>query len=259
VRRQETLPPSGHVAEEAESALAERDKLFNSLTKKLSNAELIKYVNETSPWRDPMKWPANVIPTKHPKSNIMKSPQDPNNPYIFQPQFAAPRMDMYFRRPNLPTSGGKKKGQYVPDDRDFLRHEYTVPYFPEVVDVNMTPQPWAFVGSTDAYFEKSGGRALGLTLMNQAVAHQVNPLSNNPVPQSLPLLAEELKKLEEKRYGAPIAFLRPIGAASHDKKSLPAVEAPSQAGVAQEASGTRPAALRGESDMVHEDLSAPPL
>jgi hypothetical protein len=236
----------------------EQAAAHNSLTKKLTNTELLKYVHETSPLRNPLHWPPNVIPTKHPKSNLMKTSLDPTNPYLFQPQFVAPRMDMYFRRPSLVRSAGRKKGQYDPDDPALLDKRYTVPYFPEIVDVAMAPLPWTFLGSREAYYEKSGGRALGLRLTNYALQGHINPLSDNPAPPTMPLLAEELKKLETQRYGeAPIAFLRPRGA----NQNRPAL---GEAHTAQALTTASQGPLKsGDSEAAqnrpHADLQYPPL
>ena len=230
---------SASAVEAKKKSRHEAPDAYQSLSKKLSNEGLMKYVHETSPWRNPLKWPSHVVPTKHPKSNIMKVPEDPHNPYLFQPQFVAPRMDMYFRRPNFGYRSAKRKGQYEPDHPSIFSKRYTVPYFPDVVDVALSPLPWTFVGSVEAYYEKSRGRELGLRLSNQAVREHINPLSDNPAPRHMPLLAAEIKKLEQVRYGGPIAHLKPrnytkplelVGAGVLRSPSPPLIE-DTQAGV----------------------------
>lgn len=227
-----------------------------SLVKKLANTDHLKYVHETSPWRDPLKWPSHVIPTKHPKSNIMKTAEDPTNPYLFQPQFVAPRMDMYFRRPNFGYVGGRKKGQYDPEPENPLGMQYTLPYFPDIVDVAMAPLPWTFVGSREAYYEKSGGRALGIRLTNYALQGQIDPLSDSPAPPEMPLLAAELKLLEAARYGAsPIVFLKPRGAAQ------PQLDGPASGAVAAREEAHQSGCMAGDAvdRHPHRDLEHPPL
>lgn len=132
---------------------------------KVSNKQLMKYVDETSPWRNPLYWPTNVIPTRHPRSNIMRCPEDPNNPYLTQPVFVAPRADMNFRRPNVGVRQSSQKGKYEADKPlALLLKQYTIPYFPDIVDVDMHPLPWAFLGSRELYYEKNGARELAIRL-----------------------------------------------------------------------------------------------
>ncbi|CAG9582629.1 conserved hypothetical protein [Leishmania major strain Friedlin] len=182
---------------------------YERVVRTLRNRPLLQYVDATSPWRNPLRWPRHVVPTKHPKANIMRCPEAPENPYLFQSQFVAPRADMYFRRPNVGARKSSQKGRYEADKPlAFLVKAYTIPYFPDILDTAMQPTPWAFLGSREAYYECNGGRQLGVRLANYATAGSVNPLSDNPAPQE-PELANELQALETKRYGAPIAMLRP--------------------------------------------------
>ncbi|ORC92192.1 uncharacterized protein TM35_000044060 [Trypanosoma theileri] len=182
---------------------------FNSLRKKVTNKSLMNYVQKTSPWRNPLLWPENVIPTKHPKANIMRCPEDPHNPYLTQAHFVCPRADMFFRRPNVGLRKASKKGSYEADrPLAFLLKQYTIPYFPDIVDVNMHPLPWTFLGSREAYYEKSGGRQLGVRMRNYVTEGEVRPLADNPAPTQ-PDLTRELQALEKARYGSPIAMLRP--------------------------------------------------
>ncbi|GET92793.1 hypothetical protein, conserved [Leishmania tarentolae] len=182
---------------------------YERVVKTLRNRPLLKYVDATSPWRNPLRWPRHVIPTKHPKANIMRCAEAPENPYLFQAQFVAPRADMYFRRPNVGARKSSQKGRYEADKPlAFLVKAYTIPYFPDIVDTAMQPVPWAFLGSREAYYERNGGRQLGVRLANYATAGCMNPLSDNPAPHK-PELMNELQALETKRYGAPIAMLRP--------------------------------------------------
>ncbi|KEG05643.1 GTP-binding protein [Trypanosoma grayi] len=188
---------------------ADRGAAFNTLRKKVTNKALMQYVQQTSPWRNPLLWPASVVPTKHPKANIMRCPEDPHNPYLTQAHFVCPRADMYFRRPNVGTRKASNKGRYEADrPLAFLVKQYTVPYFPDIVDVNMNPLPWTFLGSREAYYERSGGRQLGLRMTRYATEGEVRALSENPAPTQ-PALTKELRELERARYGAPIAMLRP--------------------------------------------------
>lgn len=183
---------------------------YQTLMKKLNNDSLLKYVHDTSPWRNPAIWPRNVVPTKHPRKNIMRCPEDPDNPYLTQPHFVAPRADMYFRRPNVGCRRGAEKGRYEADVsiHRLSSQRYSIPYFPDIVDVNMFPMPWMFLGSKEAYYETPGGRALGVKLTRYVTAGQINPLSDNPAPEN-PLMTGEVRKLEEKRYGCSIAHLTP--------------------------------------------------
>lgn len=177
-----------------------------SMEKKLSNTELMRYVNETSPWRNPLVWPSSIVPSKHLKYNVMRCPQDPHNPYLYQPQFVAPRADMYFRRPNTKVCRSSQKGKYEQRSKS-LSKQYTIPYFPDIVDVGMNPSPWAFVGSREAYYEKAGGRELGIRLANEALSATINPLEDAPDPTDA-TLSQELQKLEDARYSS-IAMLTP--------------------------------------------------
>ncbi|SYZ69557.1 hypothetical_protein [Leishmania braziliensis MHOM/BR/75/M2904] len=182
---------------------------YERVVKTLRNRPLLQYVDATSPWRNPLRWPRHVIPTKHPKANIMRCPEAPENPYLLQAQYVAPRADMYFRRPNIGARKSSQKGKYEPDKPlAFILKAYTIPYFPDIVDTAMQPAPWAFLGSREAYYERNGGRQLGVRLANYATAGSMNPLSDNPAPQKLEL-TKELQALEEKRDGGPIAMLRP--------------------------------------------------
>lgn len=182
---------------------------YERVVKMLRNKPLFRYVDATSPWRNPLRWPRHVVPTKHPKVNIMRCPEAPENPYLFQPQFVAPRADLYFRRPNVGVRKSSQKGRYEADRAlAFLVKSYTIPYFPDIVDTAMQPTPWAFLGSREAYYERNGGRQLGVRLLNYAMDGALNPLSDSPAPAQ-PELAKEVEKLEAKRYGAPIAMLRP--------------------------------------------------
>lgn len=182
---------------------------YERVVKTLRNTPLLRYVDATSPWRNPLRWPQHVVPTKHPKANIMRCPEAPENPYLFQSQFVTPRADMCFRRPNVGARKSSQKGRYEADKpMAFLVKPYTIPYFPDIVDTAMQPTPWAFLGSREAYYERNGGRQLGVRLQNYATDGAMNALSDNPAPAE-PALTQELRQLEAKRYGASIAMLRP--------------------------------------------------
>ncbi|RNF10257.1 uncharacterized protein Tco025E_06823 [Trypanosoma conorhini] len=203
----------------------EREVAFGSLCKKVTNTAMMKYVRQTSPWRNPLVWPANVIPTKHPKSNIMRCPEDPHNPYLTQAHFVCPRADMFFRRPNVGVRRASNKGRYESDrPLAFLMKPYTVPYFPDIVDVDMHPLPWTFLGSREAYYERGGGRQLGVRLTHYATAGEVQPLAENPSPTE-PELTKELQALEQARYGVTIAMLRPPEKACKEELSAPVLTA----------------------------------
>ncbi|CAD2216758.1 hypothetical protein AGDE_06496 [Angomonas deanei] len=193
---------------------------YKSLLKKVKNEGLMRYVQETSPWRNPLLWPKHVVPTKHPKSNIMRCPEDPTNPYLSQAQFVVPRADFYFRRPNVGVRRSSRKGQYEADKPlQMLLKQYTIPYFPDIVDTNMHPLPWTFLGSREAYYEKSGGRMLGVRLSHQSREGEINPLLDNPTP-SQPQLTNEIKRLEEKRYGSSITMLQPPGMEEEEETEM---------------------------------------
>lgn len=181
----------------------------------LQKTDYMNYIAKTSPWRNPLKWPHHVIPTKHPKANIMRCPGAVENPYLSQAQFVVPRADMYFRRPNIGVRKSSQKGRYEADQPlSFLVKDYTIPYFPDIVDVDMHPLPWTFLGSREAYFERSGGRQLGVRLSQYATSGTIEALSSHPASHN-PDLSKEVEKLETTRYGAPIAMLRPPEAISH--------------------------------------------
>lgn len=207
---------------------------YRNVLDKVRNKGLMQFVASTSPWRNPLLWPANVVPTKHPKSNLMRCPEDPENPYLSQPTFVAPRADMCFRKPNVGVRRSTAKGRYEIDKPTaFLTKSYTIPFFPEIVDVEMHPQPWTFLGSREAYFERSSGRELGIKLSALALGDSIHALKDNPVrADEQPLLAAELKRLEQQRHkdkpalegggsavvektktaaASPIAMLRPPG------------------------------------------------
>lgn len=199
---------------------------YARVVKTLRNTALLRYVEATSPWRNPLRWPRHVIPTKHPKANIMRCPEAPENPYLVQAQFVTPRADMCFRRPNVGVRKSAQKGKYEPDrPMAFLVKNYTIPYFPDIVDTAMQPTPWAILGSREAYFERSGGRQLGVRLLNYATTGTINPLSDNPAPTQ-PALTHEVRQLESKRYGAPIAMLKPPGTEGKSLPSLPPLPPP---------------------------------
>lgn len=182
---------------------------YERVLQKTQNKGLMTFVQDTSPFRNPLNWPTHVVPTKHPKSNVMRCPGNLENPYLFQPTFVAPRADMYFRRPNVGTRKASKKGRYEADQPlAYLVKPYTIPFFPDIVDTNMHPQPWTFLGSREAYHERGGGRQLGLRLSEHARDGETNPLLDVPAPSNQEL-TKELKLLEERRYGKPIAMLKP--------------------------------------------------
>jgi GTP-binding protein EngB required for normal cell division len=194
---------------------------YERAVKTLRNKPLLRYVDATSPWRNPLRWPRHVVPTKHPKSNIVRCPEAPENPYLFQSQFVAPRADMCFRRPNIGVRKSSQKGRYEADRPiAFLMKHYTIPYFPDIVDTAMQPTAWAFLGSREAYYERNGGRQLGVRLLNYATAGTVNSLSDNPAPAQ-PELAKEVQQLEAKRYGVEIAMLRPPELQPKEQRTLP--------------------------------------
>lgn len=200
-----------------------------SLNKKLQNKELLQYVTDTSPWRNAALWPPHVLPTKNLRFNVVRNAQDPTNPYLTQSRFVAPRMDMYFRRPNVPTlcantvSQRAKGSYYLNSSLKKLEGPYTIPYFPEIVDVDIHADSTAFVGAKD--YNTSMGKVVGLLAADIAAKGRINPLSANPAPDDAHLTAE-VKKLEDKRYAESggggggalpdstpkkrIAFLKPV-------------------------------------------------
>nr|CCC50817.1 conserved hypothetical protein [Trypanosoma vivax Y486] len=182
---------------------------FVSLKNKMANPGLMSFVRQTSPWRNPLLWPTNVVPTKHPKANIMRCPEDPGNPYLTQAHFVCPRADMCFRRPNVGVRRGAAKGKYEADrPLACILKPYTIPYFPDIVDVKMHPVPWTFLGSREAFYETGHGRRLGIRMTQYATNGEVRALDDNPAPHD-PALTKELRLLETKRYGTQIACLRP--------------------------------------------------
>ncbi|KPA86267.1 putative mitochondrial hypothetical protein [Leptomonas pyrrhocoris] len=199
---------------------------YERVVKTLRNKALLRYIDVTSPWRNPLRWPRNVVPTKHPKSNIMRCPEAPENPYLFQSQFVAPRADMYFRRPNIGARKSSQKGKYEADrPLAFLVKNYTIPYFPDIVDTAMQPTPWAFLGSREAYYERNSGRQLGVRLLSYATDGTMNPLSDTPAPAQ-PALTKEVQRLETTRYGAAIAMLTPPELQTETPPSHPPSAAP---------------------------------
>lgn len=174
---------------------------------RLANTELMKFVQQTSPWRNPLLWPSNVVSTKSLKANIMRCPADPTNPYLYQSHFVVGRADMYFRKPNCGIRKSMRKGRLELSNKK-MGKVYTIPYFPEIVEVNMHPTPWMFVGSKEAYYERSGGKELGIQLTNLALESMVNPFSDVPAPNDKEL-TNEIKLLEEKKYTPSISMLEP--------------------------------------------------
>ena len=51
--------------------------------------------------RDPYRWPSHVALTANKRVNVVKCPEDPENPFLFQARFVVPRADWNFRRPSL--------------------------------------------------------------------------------------------------------------------------------------------------------------
>eukprot|EP00796_Vickermania_ingenoplastis_P005316 gene5316-3818_t len=193
---------------------------YQRLKKRLANEPLLRYVSETSPWRNPFLWPANVIPTKDSKVNVMRCPEDPNNPYLYQAQFVAPRADMCFRKPNVQVRKSSKKGQYEADQpRESLMKEYTIPFFPEIVDANISPSPWMFLPSKEDYYEKSGGRETGLRLASIAKQGMINPLADNPSPPNS-LLAKEFHQMGNRRREMFSIFLIALERSSHQNNNI---------------------------------------
>lgn len=185
---------------------ARKDKL-KRVNDRLTNQALMAFVRQTSPWRNPLLWPSNVIPTKSLKSNIMRSPLDPDNPYLYQPHFVARRADMYFRKPNEGIRKSSRKGRLEVSNKK-LNKTYTIPYFPEIVDINLHPSPWMFVGSKEAYYERSGGKELGIQLTRMVLEGIINPISAVPAPNNWEL-TKEVKLLEGKQSSTPIFMLEP--------------------------------------------------
>lgn len=185
---------------------ARRDAL-QRVNERLTNQALMTFVRQTSPWRNPLLWPSNVIPTKSLKSNIMRSPVDPDNPYLYQPHFVARRADMYFRKPNEGIRKSSRKGRLEVSNKK-LNKTYTIPYFPEIVDINLHPSPWMFVGSKEAYYERSGGKELGIQLTRMALEGMMNPICAVPAPNNQEL-TKEVKLLERKQSSTPIFMLEP--------------------------------------------------
>lgn len=202
-------PIQKRVVENTETALMEtaKNEAKKRVNARLANEGLMKFVRQTSPWRNPLLWPSNVIPTKSLKANIMRCPGDSGNPYLYQPHFVVGRADMYFRRPNCGIRKSARKGGLELSHKD-LGKTYTIPYFPEIVDVNLHPSPWMFVGSKEAYYERSGGKELGIQLTNLALQGMVNPISDSPAPHDSGL-AQEIKRLEQGKNSTSISMLEP--------------------------------------------------
>ena len=175
-----------------------RRKAFSSLSQKMKSHDYLKYVHQTSPWRNPQYWPPNVVPTRDSRKNIMRVPQDASNPYLLQPLFVAPRADMNFRKLNIAMQRAPQKGIYTSlGSSQMLSKQFTIPYFPGIIDVTMNPQPWAFVGSVEGYHERDGGKVLGIASKQQAMDSVLNPLLLENMPKDL---GKEVQKLEERRY-----------------------------------------------------------
>lgn len=146
----------------------------------------VKYVAQTAPLRNPYLWPAHVALTANKRINVVKVPEDPANPYLFQPQFVVPRADWSFRRPSLALrkfSDNKGRGMYVAAGEDkLLTKRYTLPFFPDIVDIRMNPQAVAFVGAATYYDRGPLGRKLALRSRNAALMPLVDvtkPVANN--------------------------------------------------------------------------------
>ena len=189
---------------------------FASLTHKLDNKGHLAFIRATSPWRNPLLWPANVIPTRSRRHNIMRCPDDPSNPYLTQPRFVAPRMDMYFRRPSSKTMAAraKDKGLYHADSSHAqLDVPYTIPYFPTIQDIHIMPKPQHFVGISKFFSGHGEGRLEGLLALKQHRDEMVNPLGDTSTIAN-PMLRAEVERLEARRYGAALSEARAIAAAA---------------------------------------------
>ena len=135
----------------------------------------MQHVLRTSPWRNPYAWPSHVAVTFNKRVNVIKCPEDPDNPYLFQPKFATPRADWSFRRPSLAQK--KKfagKGKYLARAPEYFSRCFTVPFFPDIVDIRLHPQPVAFVGAATYYDHGPAGKQLALAMHAAATA----PLTN---------------------------------------------------------------------------------
>jgi hypothetical protein len=151
-----------------------------------------------SPLRDPSRWPKNILLTPSRRTNVIKCSADLENPYVTQAQFVAPRADLNFRRPSVPKSGlWVDKGRYKAEAPEYFNRPHTVPFYPDVINTRVDPSPHAFVG-TSTYYEKPGGRALGVRLQQAATVstvHAAAPLRDQPAVQQVPALADALREL----------------------------------------------------------------
>jgi hypothetical protein len=91
-----------------------------------------------------------------------------------------------------------------------LAKEYTIPYFPDIVDVNMHPLPWTFLGSKENYYERTDGRLLGIRMSQYVQQDRIDPLQEVS-SEKFPALANEVARMEQTKLKSSlaIAFLTP--------------------------------------------------
>lgn len=165
------------------------------LPKPLRTANALQYAAATSPWRNPLLWPSNVVPAAHNlRKNLVYHPDAPNNPYVFTARFASNREDMIFKAPGG-RPRGVGKGGYVPEPDTPRR--LSIPYaILGVADVPVRPLPFAFLRTGyKGFWTLPELRREAVQLQTEAVAATINPLLAEPAPDQ-PLLAAEVKKLE---------------------------------------------------------------
>lgn len=173
--------------------------------------QYLAYVAKTSPWRNPHLYPAHVAVTFNKRVNVVKCPEDPDNPWLFQAKFAVPRADWNFRRPSLKFRKRYVigKGTYQSDAPQYFFQKYTIPFFPDITDVRMIPQPVAFVGASAYYDRGSRGKQFALKKHARALEPITNVTRSDLVDQPAvagllgaagkKTLAEALKSLDASR------------------------------------------------------------
>jgi hypothetical protein len=181
----------------------------SALPKALTNPSFLGHVASTSPWRNPLLWPANVLPTDSRRRNVIRPPEDPLNPFLEQSRFAVPRGEFSFRRPPgepMFTRFLRNKGAYKPTaySRWLQQAQFALPYYPTITDITIAPTLQAFAGGYDR-FAMLEQRKLAVRehqrLAQPALSGLINPLLAEPTKGQLPALAAEVRKLEQAAGG----------------------------------------------------------
>jgi GTP-binding protein EngB required for normal cell division len=231
------------------------------LPKALRSAPILQHVADTSPMRNPLLWPPNVIPTASLRRNVVVPPMDQHNPWVTVSHFASPRGDFNFRRPPLHflvKKRMKSKGGYVRDPSTMRRMfaSYTTPYFPAITDIDLKPLPQAFAGGYAA-FGREDKRLAAIRLHQQTTMLAssgrqanlprglavINPLLEAPAGDGQPALNGEVARLESALAGVDDNATMRLGYGGSLADRLRSLPPPAAA------SGVKPSAVEGPSQV----------